>query len=198
LKHYRLFCALELPAELIERLTAAQAGYKAAAPRGSVRWVRPNSLHLTLKFYGEVATERVPAIEAGLARVAAAAAPVALTVQGLGVFPNPREMQVVWAGLAGDLAPVTALAAQIDAEGEALGFARERRPFAPHLTLGRVRAALRPADQTALLKMVEAAQGQTLGELRADTLSLMTSELRPLGAVYNRLFTAPLAGAAAT
>ncbi len=189
---YRLFCALELPPELLAQLTEVQAAFKAATPRGSVRWARPQGIHITLKFYGDVAAERVPDLEAGLKRAAAAAGPIALTVQGLGVFPNPIQPQVIWAGLLGDVAPITQLAAQVEAEGVALGFAAEKRPFKPHLTLGRVRANLRPADQVDLMRFVEQAQQQTLGQLRADTLSLMASELRPMGAVYDRLFTAPL------
>ena len=189
---YRLFCALELPPELLAELTAVQAEFKAATPRGSVRWARPQGIHITLKFYGDVAAERVPDLEAGLQRAAAAAAPIALTVQGLGVFPNPIQPQVIWAGLQGDLEPIARLAAQIEAEGTALGFVPEKRSFKPHLTLGRVRAGLRPADQAALMAFVQQAREQPLGRLQADTLSLMASELRPMGAVYDKLFTVPL------
>jgi len=195
---YRLFCALELPAELRTKLAEAQAGFKAATPRGSVRWARPPGIHITLKFYGDVGAERVPELEAGLKRAAATSGPLALTVRGLGVFPNPKQPQVIWAGLQGDLEPITRLAAQVEAEGVALGFAAERRPFMPHLTLGRVHDELRPADLTALLAVVEQAQPTVLGELRVDTLSLMASELKPLGAVYERLFTVPLGQGPAT
>ncbi len=190
--NYRLFCALELPPELLAELAELQAQFKAATPRGSVRWTRPQGMHLTLKFYGDVAAERVPDLKAGLQRAAAAAAPIALTVQGLGVFPNPIQPQVLWAGLQGDLEPMARLATQVEAEGAALGFAPEKRPFVPHLTLGRVRANLRPADQVALMAFVEQTQQQPLGHLRADRLSLMASELRPMGAVYDKLFSVPL------
>lgn len=195
---YRLFCALELPPDLLARLTEVQAQFKAATPRGAVRWARPHGIHITLKFYGDVTPERVPDLQAGLKRAAAAAAPLDLTVQGLGVFPNPIQPQVIWAGLQGDLGPITQLAASVEAEAAALGFAPERRAFKPHLTLGRVRANLRPADLVTLMDMLQQAQPQVLGTLRADTLSLMASELRPLGAVYDRLFTVPLGAGPAT
>ena len=194
---YRLFSALELAPELLARLTALQAEYKAAAPRGSVRWARPQGLHVTLRFYGDVDPAQVPHLQAGLQRAAAASGPFTLTIQGLGVFPNPLHPQVMWAGLVGNLAPIQQLAAQLEAEAVALGFAPERRAFAPHLTLGRVRDNLRPADLTALMRLVEQAQGQVLGELRAENLSLMASELRPMGAVYDRLFLVPLGTAPA-
>lgn len=195
---YRLFSALELPPDLLAQLTEVQAQFKAATPRGAVRWARPQGIHITLKFYGDVSAERVPALEAGLTRAAAASAPLDLTVQGLGVFPNPIQPQVIWAGLHGDLAPISQLAAQVEAEAALLGFAPERRAFKPHLTLGRVRANLRPADLLTLMGILEQAQAQVLGALRADTLSLMASELRPMGAVYDRLFTVPLGAGPAT
>ncbi|MCC7361123.1 MAG: RNA 2',3'-cyclic phosphodiesterase [Anaerolineales bacterium] len=188
---YRLFSAIELTPELLARLDAHRAEYKAAGPRGSVRWARSQGLHVTLRFYGAVDQGQMPELQAGLQRAAAAAAPFTLTIQGLGVFPNPQQPQVLWAGLSGDLPPLQQLAAQLEAAAVALGFAPERRAFAPHLTLGRVRDHLRPADLTALMRVVEQAQGQVLGELRADSLSLMSSELRPMGAVYERLFLAP-------
>jgi RNA 2',3'-cyclic 3'-phosphodiesterase len=195
---YRLFCALELSPDLLTQLTEVQAQFKAALPRGSVRWARPAGMHVTLKFYGDVAAARVPELEAGLARAAAASQPLLLTVRGLGVFPNPAQPQVIWAGLVGDLAPIEQLVTAIEVEGQALGFAPERRAFKPHLTLGRVRANLRPADLVTLQDYVQQAQQQTLGTLRADALSLMASELRPMGAVYDRLFAVPLGPAPAT
>ncbi len=195
---YRLFCALELPPVLRTQLAELQVGFKAATPRGSVRWARPAGIHVTLKFYGDVGADRVPDLQAGLQRAAAASAPLTLTVQGLGVFPNPKQPQVIWAGLQGELEPITQLAAAVEAEALALGFAAERRPFRAHLTLGRVRDDLRPADLTTLLAVVEQAQSQVMGTLQADTLSLMASELKPLGAVYERLFIAPLGSRPAT
>jgi 2'-5' RNA ligase len=144
---YRLFAALELPAPLRAALESAQASFKAAAPSRSVRWVAPENIHLTIKFYGDVPAERVPELEAGLARAAASARPIMLAVQGLGVFPNLLRPQVIWVGLEGDRLPLQALVAAVEAEAEMLGFPPEAREFTPHLTLGRVRAGLAPAAQ---------------------------------------------------
>jgi 2'-5' RNA ligase len=100
---------------------------------------------------------------------------------------------VIWAGLQGDLDALRRLAAAVDAEAEALGFPRERREFTPHLTLGRVRARLRPDDQRQLLGFLKEANVQELGHFQPDTLNLMASELRPGGAVYECLYSVPLA-----
>jgi 2'-5' RNA ligase len=190
---YRLFSALELPPALQEHLAEVQAGFEAGVPRGSVRWVRPAGIHVTLKFYGSVKSERVPQIEAGLERAAQQAQPIQLTVQGLGVFPRPARPQVIWVGLRGDLEPLERLAAAVEAEAAALGFRPEKRPFMPHLTLGRVRAGLRPEELRQLLSFLEQADVQPLGIFQPETLNLMVSELRPTGSVYERLFAVTLA-----
>ncbi len=191
---YRLFVALELPPDAQQRLAEVVAAFSAAVPRGLVRWVKADGIHLTLKFYGDVEAEQVSAIEAGLGRLAAEAAPLQLAIEGLGVFPSPRRPQVVWAGLAGHLKAMSALQAAVEAMSAQLGFAREARAFTPHLTLGRVNGGLRPADQMRLLDYVKDGRARRFGEFEADQLTLMRSELRPTGAVYTALFVAPLGG----
>jgi 2'-5' RNA ligase len=190
---YRLFSAVELPPALREQLAEVQARFQAGVPRGSVRWVRPASIHVTLKFYGSVKADKVPAIEAGLERAARQVPPIQLSVQGLGVFPRPAKPQVIWVGLQGDLGPLQQLAAAVEAEATALGFPAETRPFTPHLTLGRVQSGLRPEALKQLLNFLQQADVQALGDFRPETLNLMRSELRPTGSVYERLFSVPLA-----
>lgn len=189
---YRVFAALELPPDKKQRLAELVADLSAAVPRRMVRWVNTDSLHLTLKFYGDIQAEQVPEIEAGLGRLAAGAAPLRLGIEGLGVFPDPHRPQVVWAGLVGDLKPLKALQSALDEMSEQLGFPREARPFTPHLTLGRVNGRLRPPDQMALLDQLNQARDRRLGEFEADRLALMRSDLRPTGAVYTALYVAPL------
>jgi len=194
--NYRLFTALELPAPLQARLAALQTAFSAQLPPRAVRWVKPDGIHLTLKFYGDVRAERVPEFWDGLARAAdragAAAASIPLTLRGLGVFPSPSRPQVLWVGLDGDLAPVHRLQAAVEAEAEALGYPPEARPFAPHLTLGRVRARLSPAELESLLAFLRRAHAEPLGEFLPSALSLMSSDRRPMGAVYSALHTVAL------
>ncbi len=191
---YRLFVALELPPDARQRLAQVVAAFSAAVPRGLVRWVKADGIHLTLKFYGDVEAEQASEIGAGLGRLAAEAAPLKLAIEGLGVFPNARRPQVVWAGLAGHLTALSALQAAVEEMSAQLGFAREARAFTPHLTLGRVNGGPRPADQMSLLDYVKDGRARRFGEFEADRLTLMRSELRPTGAVYTALFVAPLGG----
>lgn len=190
---FRLFSALELPIELREQLDDVLARFRESTPRRGVRWVRSNNIHVTLKFYGAVDADLVPQLEAGLVRAAQTAEPIALTVQGLGVFPNPARPQVIWVGLQGDRDPLQRLAAVVEQEATALGFPPEAREYTPHLTLGRVRPQLSVEGHDQVMKLLEQADVQALGEFRPEHLSLMASELRPGGSVYQCLFSTPLA-----
>jgi 2'-5' RNA ligase len=190
----RVFAALELPPELSRRLTEVISGLSKALPRGSVRWVRPEGIHLTLKFFGEVAPSKLADLQAGLAQAAGNAAPIALTLEGLGVFPNPLRPRVIWVGVAGGVEALGALYQAVEEATASLGFKPEARGFSPHLTLGRVNGALRPAERQALGEALRAGSVDRLGDFTADSLSLMGSELKPGGAVYTRLYSAPLGG----
>ncbi len=191
-KEPRVFVALELPEPLKQSLAELIDGFRQRLPPRSVRWVRPEGIHLTLKYYGAVEKERVPELAQALGAVAAQSAPVRLGVEGLGVFPGPLRPQVIWLGLAGDIDRLQHLAEAVEAASHALGFEREGRAFRPHLTLGRVGRGLRPADLQAVAGFARDGHVPSLGEFEADTLSLMNSQLRPGGSVYTALARARL------
>ncbi|WP_447972643.1 RNA 2',3'-cyclic phosphodiesterase [Nitrospira sp. Kam-Ns4a] len=177
-------------AEMRERL---EREFRREAPDVRLQWVRPESIHVTLKFLGEIEEGRVAAIGEALERIAASLAPFAVEVGGLGVFPDARAPRVVWLGLSGQVDALVRLAAEVDAALHALGFPREDRPFAPHLTLARVKDRQRDVGRalaaSGLLDRAAAA-----GSLRVRAIALMKSDLRPSGAVYTRLHEAVLAG----
>ena len=188
----RVFAAIELAAELARRLSETIAELSPHLPRQSIRWVRAEVIHLTLKFYGEVAPERVPELQQLLQTAAAAAPSMLLAVGGLGVFPNPFRPRVLWTGMTGDLENLLALQQAVDRASAPLGFPPEAHGFTPHLTLGRFKGSLRPPEREKLAAIVKDERFARLGEFTADSLSLMRSDLKPGGAVYTRLFAAPL------
>jgi 2'-5' RNA ligase len=192
----RVFAALELPPQMRARLDEIVEALDAALPRGGVRWVRAEGMHLTLKFYGDVASGRLPELEAALQQAAGSAGPLALEMQGLGVFPNPLHPRVIWAGMAGDLDALRALHEKVEQVSSPLGFKPEARDFTPHLTLGRVKAHLKPREREALMEAVTRRRSEPFGAFVADAVSLMRSHLKPTGAEYTRLFAAPLGGGA--
>jgi 2'-5' RNA ligase len=123
--------------------------------------------------------------------------PFALRVEGLGVFPSALRPRVIWVGLEGDLSALEALQQAVEASVGALGFRPEARDFKPHLTLGRVHDHVAHADRPSLGRALEALNQNRVtsyGEFTAQAVALIRSELRPTGAVYTQLFSAPLAG----
>jgi len=141
-------------------------------------WVAPANLHVTLKFLGQVDEARVPALADALRARVAGHRVFDAAVRGLGAFPSPTRPRVLWAGLE----------ETIDACCAGLGFPRETRAFAAHVTLGRVRE---PRRQPALGEAL--ARPADVGRVRVERVSLMRSELSPRGARYSELAAAPLA-----
>ncbi|MCS6909467.1 MAG: RNA 2',3'-cyclic phosphodiesterase [Anaerolineales bacterium] len=192
-KTLRLFAALELPAPVLEQLAALAEALRAGAPKDAVRWVRPEGVHLTLKFYGEVEAKRVKDLQAVLTEAAMTAGPLTFVLAGVGAFPNLTRPRVIWAGVAGDVAALKRLQAAVEAASVRCGFAPEDKPFNPHLTLGRVNQPLRPQEHGRLARALEQAQTPPGAPFTLDALSLMRSELHRGGALYTRLFSVPLA-----
>ena len=145
-KTVRVFVALDLPvqAKAILRQTVQELGNLLP---GGIRWVDPVGIHLTLKFLGDVDTWLLDSLLAAMDKAASGfgPCPIPLSLSGLGVFPNAREPRVLWAGVEGDLQGLGRLQRLMDEALSEVGFARERRPFRPHLTLGRGAGPGQPA-----------------------------------------------------
>ena len=188
----RLFIAVELPHELRAALAALQEELRRHVSEG-LRWVRPDGIHLTLKFLGETPAGSVPAIQQAIARAAAAAAPHTVALGGLGTFGSVNRPQVLWIALTGDVEELSVLQQQVEGGLEPLGFSREQRPFAPHLTLARVRPESARAVAAPLREALDAVR-PPLARLDVREVSLMRSFLRLGGAVYQAVATFPLGG----
>ncbi len=193
MERIRAFIAVELPPAVGDAVERTMRDLRATASDG-VRWVRPEGIHLTLKFLGDVDVDSVPAISGALDRSAAPSQPFSLMLESVGAFPNARRPRVVWVGLGGELEPLLELHRSVERELEALGFAMERRSFTPHLTLGRVRDGATPQQLRALSEAVAGASVERDVHVPVRDLALMKSDLRPTGAVYTRLHAARLDG----
>jgi 2'-5' RNA ligase len=189
----RLFVALDPPEAVGRRIVAAVAALRRSAGRAAdeVRWTGPESLHLTLQFLGAVPEERIAELDGAVRAAAATSKPLQLELRGAGGFPNARRPRVIWLGLAGDLAPLAALAEDLGRRLTPLGFPPEARAFSPHLTIGRARDGRGAPGLGGAL--AEAAQGEGIG-WRAAELVLFESHLEPGGARHEALLRAPLGG----
>lgn len=186
----RLFVAVELGGSVQQALDRLQNELQRSGLRG-MRWVRPEGIHLTLKFLGETPREKVAPVVAALSESTVGVPPHELSLGKLGTFGGRGAPRVLWVDLEGDLAPLLDLQEQVERALVPLGFPREGRRFSPHLTLARVRPE--EARQVAA-PLAEAMNVARAPEARIEVreLSLMLSQLGPGGAVYTRLEAFPL------
>ena len=187
----RLFVAVELPLALRQRLGAVQEAMQSAPL--PVRWVRPEGIHLTLKFLGETDDGRLAMIAAVLGGAGVDLAPFRLIAGGAVPFPDRGTPRLIWTTIEGDLESARRLAAAIDREMASLGFPPEGREFKAHLTLGRVRGRSRGDWRATLQKIGE----QARGEFDVREYVLFQSQLSPGGSVYTPLQRFPLGARAA-
>ena len=183
----RAFIAIELDDSLKAALEKLQRRLRAEPISGFVRWVEPASIHMTLKFLGDVDSQRMPHVLAAVQAACAGIAPFDLAVSGAGCFPNFQRPTVVWAGMIGQVQTATQLAQRIEGECAKLGFDPDDRPFSPHLTLGRVKRDIGPVERRQVGDLIRRMDIGRVGMIHAETVYLMRSELRATGALYTSL-----------
>jgi 2'-5' RNA ligase len=188
----RTFIAIELTEATRDALGALQDRLKQARGGKAGRWVRKESIHLTLKFLGDVEEEKVEQICEAVRRACEGRSAFSVTVAGLGCFPNTRRPRVLWAGVGGEVDALCDLQQAVEREIVALGFPEERHSFTPHLTLARLQRGARSEDIRALGQMADEAPSEPVAEMQANAMSVMKSDLRPTGAVYTELCHIPL------
>ena len=187
----RAFVAIELSDAAKRALTALIQSLRNRRIDG-LRLVRPEGMHLTLKFLGNIDASRVPRIADALAAASARHAPFRLTLAEPGFFPNADRARVLWIGVDGALRPLRQLQRDVDETLATLGFAAEKRPFNPHLTIARMRDSAARTDRRRAADALAAYPLPGGIAISANAVSLMQSELRPGGAVYTRIAHAPL------
>lgn len=190
----RAFVAVELSQEVTGVLQGlVQALRQEGLP--FLRLVRPEGVHLTLKFLGDVPAPLTEKIAFALDQAVAGLPAFQTQLHGLGGFPSLEAPRVLWVGLGDDLASLQSLFRAVEGAMRALGFPAEERPFTPHLTLARLRDGTPPQERRRAGEALRRLAGQEQAPLRVDGVSLMRSVLRPEGAVYSRLHRAALTGA---
>ncbi|MCL0087321.1 RNA 2',3'-cyclic phosphodiesterase [Dehalococcoidia bacterium] len=186
MEQIRAFIAIELPdqakCDLSQLLNSIRPGQERA-----VKWVNPDSIHLTLKFLGNIPAEKVANIARAIGEAAAVAKPFTVELQGLGAFPSLRSPRVVWVGVGGDVQLIVNLQKRIDQVLIPLGFPTERRQFSPHLTLGRVRDKATSQERRSLGESIRSMRLEGSPPFLVDEVCLMRSTLTSAGAIYHRL-----------
>lgn len=189
---WRLFIAIELPEQMLTFLTEVQDRLKRQVPRGTVRWVAPTGIHLTLKFLGDAPLSHRPAIEDAIQQAVREYSVFDLAITGLGCFPNAKRPRVIWIGIDDQGENLLPIHNSLEKLVAPLGYPTENRPFSPHLTLGRVQRGAGSQDSAQLGQIVKDAAVEAPPGWLVDGVSLIRSELRPSGAVYTQLRHVPL------
>lgn len=190
MERVRVFVAVDLPASLQGRLgVVAERLHRLP---GDARWVSAAHLHLTLRFLGELEAEAVERVKTAVERVAVRHAPFSLTLAGLGLFPEQGAPSVVWVGVNEGRAELTSLQRDLERAFELSGFGPEDRPFAPHLTLAR----LRGAEAGPWREAVERFGREPLLSFAVREVRVMRSVLTRRGPIYTTLAVAPLGASA--
>ncbi len=187
----RSFIAIKLPPNAKEGLAQLRTQLE-RAEHPFVKWVNPEGVHLTLKFLGNIPSKQVAEITEAIDKATKGTSPFHLEISGLGGFPNLKQPRVLWVGIGGEIDKLLRLQRNIDLALAPLGFAKEERPFVPHLTLARIRQGASPKERKSFGELVMSTSFETSYSVNVETISLMRSQLTPEGAIYTCLSVAAL------
>lgn len=177
----RCFIAIELSDKVTSLLCEIEERLKKS--KANIKWVKPENIHLTLKFLGNIKEENADEISQKMKKACKKYKPFTIEVTGIGIFPNLRAPRVIWAGIL-ENNTLQQIQESIDLEMMSLGFEREKRKFKPHLTLGRFRSG---TGKEGILEEIKTHEKNSFGTVHAQSISLMKSELHPEGARHTKI-----------
>jgi 2'-5' RNA ligase len=188
----RTFVAVTLDPDVLRALSEVQERLRGLEGGRACRWIVTENIHLTLDFLGDVPGGRLPEVFDAVARGCRGFGPIDIGIVGLGCFPNARQPRIVWAGVREETGRLADLQRAIGRELARVGYPPERRPFAPHLTIGRVRRDATRGDIAALGRSVAAQPQETLATMGVACVHVIKSDLYPSGAIYTVMATSAL------
>ncbi|HYJ87373.1 MAG TPA: RNA 2',3'-cyclic phosphodiesterase [Pyrinomonadaceae bacterium] len=180
-EQWRIFCAIELPQDVREKVLAHISRLRQAVPEANASWTRPDNIHLTLKFLGEIPQSRVDSLSMAAANASKGLECFPISVQGCGVFPTRGQPRVLWIGIEDLEGKLGDLYRGLEEECSKAGFKREERPFHPHLTLAR----LRTPQHARMLASVHQNMEFEPVEVNLTGLLVIRSQLSSAGSKYS-------------
>jgi len=185
----RVFIAVKLPLPVVEQLAVTQNEIKSF--RFAIRWTRPENIHLTLKFLGDISKNDIEPVCKAVETASAGFKPISLFARGVGVFPGVKRPRVLWTGMSGETDQLLKLQVNIDKMMASIGFKSESRTYKAHLTLGRFKGN---PDIERLLEVMGRFKDTASEKFLADAITVFQSDLRSSGPVYSELGTIKLPG----
>lgn len=179
---HRVFIAVELDPVLHQAIVDLERQLESAG--ANIRWIKPENLHFTLRFLGEIPASQVARARIATREAAASVEPFAISLRGLGAFPSLQRPQIVWVGVEEGAETLETLASRLEDHLVRHHFPAEPRKFRPHLTLARVRNRWQWGD---LVRALGQFKDATLGGQRIEAVTVIESQLRPQGPIYTRV-----------
>ncbi len=183
----RLFIAIELDDKVKQALDILQERLKRELP--GLRWVKPNNIHLTLKFLGYTEEDKLPRLKEIVSKAAEETQSFTVTFSGLGAFPNTRNPRIIWVGVKEMSGALQTIVERLEKQVTALGLEAEKRSYKPHLTLGRVKERVGRKNFTDILAPFK---NEDVGRVVVGEISLIRSDLTPKGPIYTTVHSAKL------
>ena len=178
----RSFLAIEIPRTILKKIEEVQDDLKSS--RVDVRWVSPEKIHLTLKFFGNIDESRIDPIVKSIEGPTQTTSPFSLKVRGVGAFPHLKNPRIIWMGLVDGKEVLVHFQKQLERELEKIGFETEGKVFHPHLTLGRMRSS---KGREELAGRMERHKEEEFGDFQVERIVLFKSDLKPTGPIYTPL-----------
>ncbi len=178
----RSFLAIEIPAIILRRIGEVQEDLKSS--KADVRWVSPENIHLTLKFFGKIEESQIDSIIKTIEKPVNTTAPISIDVRGMGAFPGLKNLRIIWVGLNDEKKVLISFQKRLEEALQGIGFPPEDRPFHPHLTLGRMRSNRGKED---LVRRMEGYREEPFGNFQVEKVILFKSDLTPKEAIYTAL-----------
>ena len=185
-RQIRSFIAIELPSDIRSKLDELQKELKQNKLQ-QIKWANPSGIHLTLKFLGNIDAGDIDKITGAIRESCRGYKKFTLELAELGVFPNYKRPRVIWLGVGGQMDILLKLQRQIDDKLELIGFPREKRPFSPHITLGRVRDSITSNEQEQYGGVIQNKKYNERHIISVSSVNLMRSQLQPTGAIYSEI-----------
>ena len=187
----RVFIAINLSPDVLDRIEQVASDLKKRMDTVPIRWVPADTIHLTLKFLGNVSTANLEILKDILGKVVANHHECDISVGGIGVYPKAHNPRVIWVGMKVPQELIN-LQHELEIETARLGYSREHRPFSPHLTFGRVSRNASADDVHVIAEILDNYKVGFLGATRLRTVYLFRSDLKPEGAEYTPIYSAAL------
>lgn len=187
-EQWRVFCAINLPIEVREKVVAQSISLRKARPEAYASWSKPDNIHVTIKFLGDIPQSRVGSLSTAAALASGGLESFPISVQGSGVFPTRGRPRALWIGIADLEGKLGELYHRLEEECAEAGFSKEARAFHPHLTLARLR---KPEGARALAEAHKQMHFEPI-EFSVSELLVIRSELSSAGSKYTTISRHPL------